>query len=202
MTDKTNSTDTEPRVVRGLPEAGSASVDATAPKAPEPRWFRTRRDISGIVLVVLTVVLIVLTADILCYTKRIATKEIPSVQERTKGLQEEVVRGGFTITSPRNGDTVKLTETIHGVTPFRDLYHYIVIRPIKVGTDFIEPCPVAVGTGGSWTGVAKFGNANLGIGELYMIRCLATRSKLQPGAFTVEPRDAVFSDPVIVVRGR
>jgi hypothetical protein len=125
---------------------------------------------------------------------------IVSLKSQVRLVGQEVVKGGFRITSPMNGDTVEPLESVRGTTPFRGTYHYIVVRAVKAGVDVVQPGPVSVGEGGSWVGTAKFGDTNVGLGELFMIRCVATMSKLQSGVLTSEPKDGVFTDPVLVVR--
>lgn len=191
---KANSTATEPRCNVSpdiAQEIGRATAQAVR-EYPWRFWLHVFADVAVIGALVFAV---------LMYRResRVTRSRIGEVEQR---VEQRTIDARLMITSRQNGDTVLLTETVRGITPFRDLYHYVVVTPVKTGTGVIQPGPVAVGAGGSWTGIAKFGDANLGVGELYMVRCLATRSKLQAGAFTVEPRDAVFSDPVFVVRGR
>lgn len=121
------------------------------------------------------------------------TRSVERVGERILSTQ-------FTIMTPRNGETVEPTAPIRGLTPFLKMTHYVVVTSVKTGDSWIQNGPVDVSFGGVWTGQARLGTAGEGAGENYVIRGLATRSILTPGPLIKMPKDAIFSESVMVTR--
>jgi hypothetical protein len=92
-----------------------------------------------------------------------------------------------------------MIELIRGETPFSGMHHYIIVTPVKIRTDFVEG-EANVSPGGFWSGQAKFGEAAVGAGEKFVVRALATNSRLSPGPLTEVPKDAIFSGSITVTR--
>jgi hypothetical protein len=78
--------------------------------------------------------------------------------------------------------------------------HYIVVTPIETGSDHIQDKPVSIYAGGLFTGETRFGQGDLGIGEKFIVRVLASKSSLTPNILPKVPEDAIFSEPIIVTR--
>lgn len=106
----------------------------------------------------------------------------------------------FKITNPSYGDSVDLFDLIQGKTPFMGMNHYIVVTPLKTGGDFIQDVPAKVSSDGSWIGRAKLGTAEVGVGEKFAVRVIATKSTLSPGQLIPVPEDAFSSDSITVTR--
>ena len=105
------------------------------------------------------------------------------------------------LTSPTDGAEVGADSTISGKTSLPDLNHYIIVTPTRIGTSFVQNQPALVNRAdGSITWKAIFGGAQLGVGEQFTIRILATKSKLPAEPLSKEPADAVFSNLITVKR--
>jgi cytoskeletal protein RodZ len=105
------------------------------------------------------------------------------------------------ITTPTEGAEVGADSTISGKTSFTDLNHYIVVTPTRIGTSFVQNQPALVNRAdGSFTWRATFGGAQVGVGEQFTVRVLATKSTLPEAPLTKEPADAVSSNLVTVKR--
>ncbi len=105
------------------------------------------------------------------------------------------------ITSPTDGAEVAFDDKILGTTPFPEMNHYIVVTPVKIGTAFVQDNPASANrVRGTFSGTARFGGAEVGVGEQFIVRVVATRSKLPAGPLTHEPDDAVPSNSVTVRR--
>jgi hypothetical protein len=105
------------------------------------------------------------------------------------------------ITMPADGAEVGVDSTISGKTSLPDLNHYIVVTPTRIGTSFVQSQSALVNrANGSFIWRATFGGAQVGAGEQFTVRVLATKSTLSPAPLTTEPPDAVFSNSVIVKR--
>lgn len=107
------------------------------------------------------------------------------------------------ITSLTNGAEVEFDDRILGTTPFPELNHYIVVTPVRVGTAFVQDNPASVNrVDGTFSGTARFGGAEVGVGEQFIVRVLATKTILPAGPLTHEPENAVTSNSVTVRRKR
>lgn len=125
--------------------------------------------------------------------------DIEGVSTRVERVEKSILEQRFVITAPTDDSNVGLHDVVRGQTPFADMNHYIVVTPLKVGGDWVQEGPVKV-YGGLWSGRAKFGSAAVGEGEKFVIRALATKSKLSSGTLSEVPDDAIFSEPVTVTR--
>jgi len=105
----------------------------------------------------------------------------------------------FKITSPSYGDSVGMNESIQGETRYVGMHHYVMVTPVKIGKDWIQE-DAKVSPGGLWSGSAVFGTVAVGVGEKYVVCALATNSALSPGPLTEVPKDAIFSEPITVIR--
>ena len=108
---------------------------------------------------------------------------------------------GPTITAPTDGLKVGKEYQIKGTTSLKDWNHYVVVTPLRIGTAFVQDQPATINrTDGSFTGRAVFGTTQVGIGERFSIRIIATKSTLPAAPLTNAPADAVFSNTVTVLR--
>lgn len=112
---------------------------------------------------------------------------------RTKPTEQLV------IAIPLNGATVGLDERVSGTTPFSDLNHYIIVTPSRVGTPYVQDQAASVSMG-AFSGRARFGGVNVGIGEQFAVQIVATKATLAPGPLAKQPADAVLSNSVTVIR--
>ena len=125
---------------------------------------------------------------------------VTRVDTHVDRLQKDVKATQFTIIEPSDRALVPLTGLVRGRTPFKHKNHYIVVRPLKTGDDWVQDGPVKVSLSGVWTGTARFGEAGVGAEEEYMVRALATKSNLLSGPLAEVPGDAIFSESIIVTR--
>ena len=119
----------------------------------------------------------------------------PITVRRTKPTEQ------ITISFPTNGADVSLDEKVNGTTAFNDLNHYIVVTPLRAGTPFVQTQPASV-SNGTFIGSARFGSANVGVGEQFTVQVLATKATLTAGALAQKPADAVVSNLITVIRKR
>ncbi len=126
--------------------------------------------------------------------------DIKKMREDVKRVEEQTEKSQFRIIYPINGGTVELTDLVRGTTPYPNKNHYIVVTPLETGDDWVQDSPVKIYTGGLWTGRVRFGTAAAGVGRKFIVRAIATKSKLQPKPLTEMPEDAVFSEAVTVIR--
>jgi hypothetical protein len=103
------------------------------------------------------------------------------------------------ISSPAEGATVGLFEQVIGTSRVADVKHYVLVKPVRSGTAYIQEQPVAHNNG-KLTGRAQFGTASFGIGEQFTVEIIATSTTLNPGVLSNRPADAVTSKPVSVSR--
>ena len=120
--------------------------------------------------------------------------DVKAVADRTAAA---VLSNQLRITYPDNGGTVDPVIEMHGFTPFRDGAHYLVVS-VPAG-DFIQDGPLKVSPTGLWSGFANLGNASAGRGLVFSVRVFYTRESLPSGSQAV-PADAIFSEPVSIVR--
>ncbi len=128
------------------------------------------------------------------------SKQAESISKQAESVAATLVARKLRITSPAEGEFVTQMNRIEGTTPFPDRTHYLIVTPHLVGTRYVEPNPVHVDPSGRWAGVAGFGTAGAGIGQLFVVQVLATEADLVPGPLVEEPPDAVYSQAVTVAR--
>lgn len=104
------------------------------------------------------------------------------------------------ITKPQKGDKVGPTEIVHGVTSLRGYNLYLIVIPLQTGDRYIVDGPLSVDPAGGWSGRARYGEGNKGIGERFAVNILATRGILSEGVLDSLPSDARNSEPVEVER--
>jgi hypothetical protein len=115
-----------------------------------------------------------------------------------EGLRYEITNR-LEITQPSDDATVDMITAVGGTTPFSEKrHHYIVVTPLKTGTDTIES-EVSVSEG-VFKGEAKLGDAGVGAGEKFAVRILVTKSLLIRGSTPPILDDAIDSNSVIVNR--
>lgn len=107
----------------------------------------------------------------------------------------------FVIDSPSNGGVVGITSPVRGKTPYPELNHYIVVISLQAQRYFIQQ-PIRVLSDGTLEGFAAFGTQSYGEGDQWSIRIFATRSSFSVGEIKDFPKDAVFSNEIIVTRNR
>lgn len=103
------------------------------------------------------------------------------------------------ITVPASGAEVGFDDKVSGTTPFTDVNHYIVVTPLRVGTPYVQDQPASV-SNGTFSGRARFGGVNVGVGEQFTVQVVATRSTLAAGPLAKQPADAVVSNSITVTR--
>jgi hypothetical protein len=122
-----------------------------------------------------------------------------SLSGQTTRIEKEVLATRFSIVDPVDGAIVPMEYTIRGKTPFADQNCFIIVTPLKTGDNFVQG-RANVSTTGLWSGKARFGSADVGSGEEFMVRALATRNTIPLGTPLVVPDDAIFSESIIVKR--
>lgn len=105
----------------------------------------------------------------------------------------------FTINTPFNGEKVGLTTIVRGKTPYSQLNHYIVAISFQAKRYYIQQ-PVKVFSNGEWEGFAAFGTTEYGKDHDWSIRIFATKSTLPVGELFDFPKDAIFSNEIVVKR--
>ena len=99
-----------------------------------------------------------------------------------------------------NGETVGSSEIVKGNSQLPELNHYIVVIPLRTGDRWVVDGPIAINAEGNWSGRARFGELNVGVGEKFAVSVLATAVPLSEGQLVNLPDDVRMSDPVEVVR--
>ena len=158
-----------------------------------PWWITVGLIIAGIGLII---------SSLTYLKKRVTNIQITmeDVQKRVERVEEEVLSRRFTISTPVDGVSVDFTDVVRGMTPFPNKNNYIVVTPLKTGDDWVQDGPVKIYGDGLWTGIARFGTGEAGVGEEFLVRAIATQSALSPGPLTQVPKDAVFSEAITVTR--
>lgn len=122
------------------------------------------------------------------------------IVSRIERTEKSILASRFKITNPVDGATVELVQSVRGETPFPKMNTYVIVTSVKTGDNFVVDGPVKIYAGILWMGSAKFGAAAVGAGEDFMVVGLATNLKLPLGSLTEIPKDAIFSEPIIVRR--
>ena len=104
------------------------------------------------------------------------------------------------IKEPKPGEEVGVSTMVSGATTLKSTNIYIVVIPLQTGERFIVDGPLAVDEKGSWSGRARLGEGNLGVGEDFAISALATKLKLREGPLPKLPGDHHMSVAVEVKR--
>jgi hypothetical protein len=139
----------------------------------------------------------------LILSKKVGTVQsgVSDIGSSVQRVERGVLANKFTITYPTNGADVTFDDKVLGNTPFPNMNHYIVVTPVKTGTPYVQDRPALVNSGeGTFSGQARFGGAEVGVGEQFIVRILATKSPLEPGPLNSVPADVVFSESVAVRR--
>jgi hypothetical protein len=164
------------------------------------RWsWAVARDVLMIILTILGILVTIWVSQIVPVVKTVRAV-LQGVDARVGQVEKRMLQADFKITYPQDGATVDATGIVKGHTPYGDMKHYLVVTPLKVGDDWVEDGPLKVVSGGAFTGRAKFGEAEAGAGEQFAVRLLATQATLTPGPLLEVPKDAVFSESVVVTR--
>jgi hypothetical protein len=104
------------------------------------------------------------------------------------------------IVTPADGSDGGPDGVVSGKTPVPQLNHYVVVTPTRSGPDFVQDQPASVDQAGKFTARARYGGGQVGVGEQFTVRIVATRSTLPAAPLTKVPTDAVFSNTVTVTR--
>src|SRR6185503_15963537 len=113
----------------------------------------------------------------------------------------QALAGQVIINFPLNGTAVDFSDKIVGDTSYPDLNHYIVVTPVKTGTAFVQDLKATLNRDNrTFTGTARFGGVDVGVGEQFMLRIIATRTTLTPGPLIGEPPDSINSNTITVSR--
>lgn len=119
----------------------------------------------------------------------------------SRTLRSPLAITGIVITSPTDLGDVGLEGKISGKSLLPDLKHCIVVIPLRTGTPSVQDQPAAINRrDGAFDGRARFGDAQFGVGEQFVIRVLATQSTPPAGPLANPPGDAVFSNSMTVTR--
>lgn len=154
-------------------------------------WLDTLAKIAGI----LTLFAAILALTLIFFETR-------KIREGVQQLQQATASNQFAIISPKTGDIVDPSLVLIGRTPHPEMNHFLVATPVKSRTGVVQDGPVQVSANGVWFGIAQLGSTAVGEGESFMISCVATTTRLSSGPLPPNgiPKDAVFSEPVIVTR--
>ncbi|MGO9374675.1 MAG: hypothetical protein ACLQBD_21605 [Syntrophobacteraceae bacterium] len=121
---------------------------------------------------------------------------------KVEGLKNDVLASRFRIIDPTDGAVVPQEVFIRGTTPFSGMNHYIIVTPIKTGDDIVQGGNLKVSSSGLWSGNAEIGSAGVGAGQQFRVVTVATKFRLPAGPITEMPKDAIFSESIIVTRQR
>src|ERR1041385_3295134 len=121
-------------------------------------------------------------------------QNLKAVADRTEA---QILRSQMRIAGPIDGSMVGPTGEICGFTPYPNKAHYLVVT--ARGGDFVQDGPVRLSREGLWSGQARFGNAGVGEGDLFIVRLAATQAPISPGMTTL-PSDTIFSEPITLRR--
>lgn len=105
------------------------------------------------------------------------------------------------IETPSNSAMVGISSVVRGKTPYPQLKHYLVVVSLQAKRYYIQQ-PVRVQSDGTWEGFAAFGTQIYGVGDQWSIQIMATATSLSVGEISDFPKDAVFSDEIVVTRNR
>jgi len=72
------------------------------------------------------------------------------------------------------------------------------VSPLKTNDDWVQDDTAKIDASILLTLRVKFGTAAIGRGEKYLVRAIATKSKLRPGPLTEISENTMFSEPVTV----
>ena len=109
--------------------------------------------------------------------------------------------GQIEITTPTDGAEVALNDRILGRTSYPDFNHYIVVTPVKTSNSSVQDRPATVNrSDGTFAGTVRFGGVEVGGGEQFVVRIVATKSTLSAGALITQPSDTISSNAVTVTR--
>ncbi|HEX8651557.1 MAG TPA: hypothetical protein VF708_12015 [Pyrinomonadaceae bacterium] len=126
--------------------------------------------------------------------------KVNEVGNRVESVEKNALADRLIIISPGDGESVDSTAIVRGKTPYPERNHYIVVTPLKTNDDWIQKNLIKPDPIGSWAGNAEFGTGDVGIGEKFLVRVLATSSTIPSGQLKDVPPDAIPSDSITVTR--
>jgi hypothetical protein len=153
-----------------------------------PTWRSSKLLMSAVMTVAVIIGILTVTHF------QTGAKDVPSASSLVTS-QEGAKQ--LVITDPSDGASVKDTATIQGTTPYPKEHHYVIVTPVNK-VSWVWPATVA--TDGSLSGSAQFGEGEVGKGETFEVRILATKSTLSKGVLKEEPKDAKNSKTITVIR--
>ncbi|HEX3553489.1 MAG TPA: hypothetical protein VIA62_09700 [Thermoanaerobaculia bacterium] len=107
------------------------------------------------------------------------------------------------ITSPVEGADVGREETVSGSASDSNLSVYVLIRPVRSSTWWVERPPAPTNRNGSWKTDCYFGTPSKGVGEAFEVIAIVTEQKLKEGDQIDElPTYIARSETVTVHRTR
>jgi hypothetical protein len=184
-----------------------ASVDNTKAEEPfkKPAPDYVRRDFVLKVCTVIIGFLSVLVAAIIGYFNlshqiNSVSNKVEKVDNRVENVQKNSLSNQLIVISPSEGERVDATAIVRGKTPYLERNHYIVVTPIKTNEDWVQQNVIKPDPTGAWVGRAEFGTGDVGIGEKFLVRVLATASTMPPGQLRNVPADAIPSESITVIR--
>jgi len=113
-----------------------------------------------------------------------------------RALPDPVVFLG--VTFPAEGSVVGLEEVVRGRTSLLTFNHYVVVTPLRIGTAYVQDERASV-SNGMFSGRARFGGVEVGRGEKFSVRVVATRATLPAGPLISE-EGTISSNAVTVTR--
>lgn len=126
--------------------------------------------------------------------------KVNEVGNRVESVEKNVMAGRLIIISPTDGESVDSTAIVRGKTPYPERNHYIVVTPIKTNDDWVQKNLIKPDPTGSWAGNAEFGTGDVGIGDKFLVRVLATSSTIPSGQLRDVPSDTIPSESITVTR--
>lgn len=159
-----------------------------------PTWVRMAVSVWVLLTAVVIVILIAVPREL---KQTESPKRLNAVSREQKTQPPNIV---FHITEPINNAEVGASEIVRGMTTLKALNLYLIVMPLETGDRYIVDGPLTVDAQGMWSGRARFGEGNLGVGEKFAISVLATKHKLSEGTLPKLPKDARISDSIGVLR--
>lgn len=117
-------------------------------------------------------------------------------------VQLESVVVVLRIAHPLAGVAVGQSDIVRGASPLAGLNHYLIVIPLQTGDRYVVDGPLSIDAEGNWSGRARFGEGNVGVGERFAVSVLATAVTLPEGQLDSLPADSYVSDSVEVVRSK
>ena len=103
------------------------------------------------------------------------------------------------IYDPKNGETVRARQIVHGKSPWEHLNNYLVVTDEPFDQHYVQGPELSLDEAGGWERQANFGEARQ-CGISFLIQFFATRETVPSGLIYNFPKGAVFSPGIKVHR--